>query len=350
MFLYIEDHKHNRKQFKILDYEDLKPLFELFPRTEDIALSSDNLKNAAEKIARYISSGYLNAWVEFNELEKGLKEKATALGLSLAASMVPNFASTTNIDYVPKLPTPIVREQPKTTDFGTHPEDRFLWNVRENETSGGINLAHKPVKHGKFKGETALGQWGLLKPTVDEILHRMKLSGKLTPEYERLTSMDRNQLDSHLKQNPQIELNLVRNLASHVLKRQRGNQHKAAYAWLNGHNLFPSDISEQHLLNSDYVSKYKKADRKNPFKAKSPSRSVAMNKQEISFDTEFAIRLKNWFLSRTDEKTKNPMRDRTFVPDLGRRREKELDHVTADSQKTNEEKLKNNIKQVNKRR
>jgi hypothetical protein len=348
MFLYIEDHNQNRQQFKILEYEDLKPLFEMFPRTEKIALSSDDLKHATQRIARYLSSGHIHAWVEYNQLEKGLKEKAAALGLSLATAMTPTLITMQKPEYTPKLSETTKVEQKKpSTDFGIHPADRFLWNTMQIESSGGLNTEHKTIKHGKFKGERAIGKWGLLKPTVNEIVNRMRISGNLKPEHAKLETMSRDNLDAHFKENPQVELDMARFLASHVLKRQKGNQLKAAYSWLYGHNLFPSDISEHHLANEDYVAKYKKFDRKNPFKA--TKRTIASVSKNETGDINFSTRFKNWYIKRTDEKTKDPMRDKTFVPDLGRRREEELDEIKPDSQKTPEQKLKDNIKRVNKK-
>lgn len=346
MFLYIEDHNNNRRQFKILEYEDLKPLFEMFPRTEKIALGSDDLKHAVQKIAKYLSSGHLTAWVEHNQLEKGLKEKAAALGLSLATAMAPSLLQTDTPQVKPKVPVKIEQIKP-STDFGTHPTDRFLWNTMQIESSGGLNTEHQPIKHGRFKGERAIGKWGLLKPTVNEIVNRMRIAGNLKAEHARLETMSRDDLEHHFKENPQVELDMARFLASHVLKRQKGNQHKAAYSWLYGHNLFPSDISEHHLANEDYVAKYKKFDRKNPFKQ--PNRQIASMQKSSYHDPNFAMRFKSWYILRTDEKTKNPIRDRNFVPDLGRRREEELDEIKPDSQKTPEEKLKDNLKRVNKK-
>lgn len=348
MFLFIEDHKQNRQQFKILGYQDLKPIFEMFPRTEKIALNSDDLAHAVKNIAKYIGSGHLNAWVEFNQLEKGLKEKAAALGLSLAASISPSIMQTAIPNYIPNVP---IRQEKITpsTDFGKHPTDRFLWNTMQIESSGGQNTKHKPIKSGKFKGEKAIGKWGLLKPTINEVVNRMRISGNLTPEYAKLETMSRDDLDKHFKENPQVELDVARSLATHVLKRQKGNQQKAAYAWLYGHNLFPSDIGEHHLASEDYVNKYKKYDRKNPFKSLGPARNIASIKKNDYYSPNFAMKIKNWYAIRTDEKTKNPLRDNTFVPDLGRRRDEELDQIKPDSQKTPEEKLKDNIKRVNKK-
>lgn len=344
VFLYVQDMSGERSRYRIETLEDMAQVFEFYPKTRKIMMNSDSIEHGVEKVAQYLSSHHMQAWVEGASLEKGLKEKAAALGLSLATAVAPTMLTHQAPEFKPAPPKVQVEQKVPETDFGTHPRDRFLWTVKQIESSGGKNTNHQPVKHGRFKGEVAMGKWGLLKPTVNEIVNRMRIQGKLTPEYQRLEGMDRNSLDVHLKKNPQIELNLVRFLADHVVNRQKGDKHRAAYAWLNGHNLYPSDISDDHIQNSDYVSKYKKYDLKNPFKPKRNIAENAVKKNEFDFKVHF----KQWYDKRTEQKTKDPMRDMTFVPDPGKLRDEKLDQIKADSQKTSMEKLKSNIDKVNK--
>lgn len=345
IFLYVQDMAGERSRYRVETLEDMADIFKLYPKTRKIMMNADTMEHGLQKVAEYLSSHHMQSWIESATLEKGLKEKAAALGLSLATAITPTILSHQTPEFKPQ-PVQVEAEQKQPeTDFGTHHMDRFLWNVKQIESSGGKNTSHKPVKYGRFKGEVAIGKWGLLKPTVDEIVNRMRIKGQLTPEYERLASMDRKYLDSYLKNNPQVELNLARFLADHVVSRQKGDKHRAAYAWLNGHNLFPSDISEDHINNSDYVRKYKKYDAKNPFK---PKRTVAQSdfkKNEFDFKTEF----NQWYTKRIEQKTKDPMRDITFVPDPGRIRDSKLDEIKPYSQKTDIEKLKSNIDKVNRK-
>jgi hypothetical protein len=351
MFLYIETHNFNRKQFKINSYEDLAPLFAMFPRTERIALRSKNLKDAAIKISKYLSTGHSHSWVEFNDLEKGLKEKAAAVGFSLATMLSPTLTQINKPEYTPSIPTPKVETKTASTDFGSHPMDSFLWTTMQIESSGGKNVKHKPAPGGGAnKGQIAIGKWGLMKNTIDEVVNRMKIAGKITPEYEKLKAMNRDQAESFLKEKPQMELDLARHLADHIVRRQKGDYHRAAYAWLYGHNLYPSDIPENKLHNEPYVIKYKKYSKNSPFNIQSGRMPASVKKNQDSTEFNFSTNFQSWYKKRIDEKTKEPMRDRNFVPDTGRKRDEDLDKIKSNSQKTSEEKLKDNIKVVNKQK
>lgn len=346
MILYIHYADGDRNWYKIKDFEDLAPLFETFPMTRDIAMDCDTVKEAAEAIAEYLDGHAMSSWVEGEDLSKSLRNKAAALGLSLAAAISPP-ATSTQRPLVPASMHPTAQEVPAAKDqsFGTHPNDSFLWNISQIESSGGKNVNHRPIASGKFKGTRAIGKWGLLKPTIDEMVTRMRTSGTLTPEYQKLETMSRDQLEDHFKKNPQLELDLARSLASHVLKRQGGNKHRAAYSWLHGHNLHPADISNDKLFSSSYVNKYRQLDRLNPFNKKAPLRKV---QQEIG-NEDFKMRVKNWYKRREDEITAEPMRSSNFQPDPGRLRDDALDEIKPDSMKTPMERIQSNVKLTNKR-
>jgi hypothetical protein len=349
MILYIL-YPDNEKQFyKIAELEDLEPVFKLYPSTQEIAMSASTLKEAVADVSEYLDGHALTSWVEDTDISKSLRNKAAAIGLSLTTALSPSV----NSMHRPEAKiTPAQAQQPvedHSEDFGTHPMDGFLWNVEQIESTGGKNLKHKPIQSGKFKGTRAMGKWGLLKPTVDEIIGRSQRDGTMRPEFKDLPMMTRDKLADHLKANPKIEMNLARKLAEHVMNRQHGNPHKAAFAWLHGHNLHPIDISNDQIVHSDYVSKFKQIDKLNPYNKRAPA-SVSVSKAEpVLNNADFQLRVRNWYKRREDELTEEPTRDSTFVADLGRVRENELDTIKPQSMMTPKEKLSNNIKQANKR-
>lgn len=347
MILYTQSHGNDRQWYKIMSPEDLGPVHAAYPMTREIAMDCHTLEEAVESIAEYLDGHGMSAWVEDKELSKSLKNKAIAIGLALGASAPAHIDQMPHPKAQPSLhATPVQAEQPKDM-FGSHPNDRFLWNIKQIESSGGKNTEHKPIASGRFKGKRAIGRWGLLKPTVHELISRMRMAGTLTPEYQALEPMSRDQLDEHFKHNPQIELGLARQLATHVLKRQHGNMHRAAYSWLHGHNIMPNDIANEKLMNSDYVNKFRSFDQINPF-VKKP---VAMKKTMPEVGSEdFRMRVKNWYKRREEEVTEDPMRSSNFQPDPGRIRDNELDDIKPDSMKTSIEKLADNVKRVNKER
>ena len=348
MMLMIEANGGERIHFKVNEFEDLDSVVHHYPQVESIIYKGSNLEEVLQNIAKYLSTSHQKVWVE-GGLEKGLREKAAALGLTASMLTTPTVLQ----HKAPEVQfNPPKQEQTKKpeTDFGKHPVDSFLWNLKQIESSGGKNTKHPMITYGVAKGSRAIGSWGLLKPTVNEIVNRARLAGKLTPDLEAMGHMDRDKLEEHLKKNPQAELDLVRNLAGHVLKRQKGDKHRAAYAWNMGHNLFPDQIGENQLGTHNYVDKFKAADKINPFNKKKADRmpaSVNIAKSEV--DTVFKTRIDQWYKKRDDDKTKEPTRDRNFVPDPGRLREKELDEARPESQKTSQQKLMEGIKIANKK-
>jgi ADP-ribosylglycohydrolase len=76
--------------------------------------------------------------------------------------------------------------------------------------------------------------------------------------------------------------------------------------------------------------------------------ATALLKQQTKIDSsDFKMNLKNWYKERHET---TPTRDHTFVPDMGRIREEELDAIKPASLMSPEEKLKYNVAQVNKKR
>lgn len=347
MILYVQSHDDtDRDFFKIMEPEDLTPIYAKYPMTQEIAMSCDTLDEAVRAIAEYLDGHSTHAWVEDKDLSKSLRQKAAAVGLALATA-APSVMMLPSPKATPSLHATAQEQAPRKDLFGTHPNDRFLWNIQQIESSGGSNINHKPIASGKFKGAKAVGQWGLLKPTINDMISRARNSGTLTPEMEKLEGMSRDQLEDHFKKNPQIELDLARQLATHVIKRQGGDIHRAAYSWLHGHNLTPHDINDSRLSSSNYVNRFRAVDRLNPFAKKAPT---ALNKmmQEIGSE-DFRMRVKNWYKRREDEIIDEPMRSSNFQPDPGRIRDRELDEVKPDSMKTSMERLTANTKFANKR-
>lgn len=336
MVLYIENHKGKRSQFVISSEDDLQKIFDLFPSTKIIYNRAETLAEGVIKISHYLNSHMASSWVEgIDDISKSLKSKAALVGLALASL----FPANTDISgFEPgTLKTPEhtfkIKNQTfkiKEPEFGKKIEDQFLWTIREIESSGGKNTKHKMITRGSMAGQTAMGNWGLLHPTVKEVINRMRLDGTVRPEDKALFRMTRDEMDKHFKDNPLHELRIARSLARHVLKNHKNNLPKSAYSWLYGHNLESSSITNKKL-DDDYVKKFKKFHQKNPLAPPSIptpmiqqpqplllSEKLIAKSQNISFSEKF----KEWKKHREEFE---PTKSSNFTPDPGRLREKELD-------------------------
>jgi len=248
MILYIEcPHKAQRAQYRINSYDDLSSLYEAYPHARHIALLSDDLNEAVHNIADYISNHWTHAWVESSDFQKSIRSVMAGLGVLGALTIgggkiqaVQHPKADAQGGIAPKL--------------GTQPEDDFLNDLMQIESSGGKNLKHKKITKGPHAGQTAFGRWGLLPSTVREFAGR--LGSAQHPSVKKLKHLNDSQIHDTLSKNPHLELHLARAVARHVLTNNKGHVHRAAYSWNQGHNITPSNITSADLNSSDYIKKF----------------------------------------------------------------------------------------------
>lgn len=119
--------------------------------------------------------------------------------------------------------------------------------VKYVESSGGKNVNHPVITKGVSAGDKALGAYGLTPNTIREMLKRH-------PEnpYSHLKDEDLADVYEKGKLVPEvlrpdvegIEGAVSKNLAEHVLTKQKGNIEQALASWLMGHNKSPSEMAE----------------------------------------------------------------------------------------------------------
>lgn len=131
--------------------------------------------------------------------------------------------------------------------------DLFLKKIAQIESNGGTNFNHQTIKSGPQAGQTAIGTYGLLPNTVDEIVSRTK-----DPSLKNLVEMSPEEQKTYLESNPDKEKIVAQHLAEHVLNKQGGDEEKAAFAWNQGHNLSSDVVDKRNYQDSPYVQKFNK--------------------------------------------------------------------------------------------
>lgn len=131
--------------------------------------------------------------------------------------------------------------------------DDFLKNIGKIESNNGQNTNHKMITSGIQKGTRAIGTYGLMPNTVDELVNSSK-----DPDLQNLIDMSPEEKKNYIEKNPEVERTLATQLAQKVLTKQGGDPEKAAFAWNQGHNLSPDQVADRDYQNSDYVQKFKK--------------------------------------------------------------------------------------------
>jgi hypothetical protein len=254
---------------------------ENFPRSYK-PIDYNRLKRSWKDITKYakmLTPAQLKALAEGNgdnmgsniaareDLEKNLKSFAVGLGMLGSLSSHAPILNVSN-----EAPTEEV--QPDNS-FGTQPEDHFLHNVMQVETSGGKNLNHPLITYGMHKGHKAIGKYALMPLTIKEIAKRHVIGGGDDQELHELATSSPDKITKKVKTNPDLELKVARALARHVIERHGDNTPNAAFAWKYGHNLKPKNINKEKRDNDIYIQKFKKLVAGNETMGLKPYRSVA---------------------------------------------------------------------------
>jgi hypothetical protein len=130
--------------------------------------------------------------------------------------------------------------------------DNFLNAISQIESSGGQNIDHPAVRSGIQAGQQAMGDYGLMPNTIQELNNRARLNNTLTPQMAAAT---RN--PASVEDNPQLQQQYASQLADRVLSKYH-DPRMAAYAWNQGHNLSPQEIQDRDYMNHPYVQKFSK--------------------------------------------------------------------------------------------
>jgi hypothetical protein len=133
---------------------------------------------------------------------------------------------------------------------------QFLAKIAKLESDNGRNTNHQLINKGLQQGQRAIGKYGLLNNTIQEVLQHKANEGSLTPELADLRGKDQDFVRNQFQKNPALEEQVASDLAARVLARQGGNELASAFAWNNGTNLSPDQITTQKLINSPYANKY----------------------------------------------------------------------------------------------
>lgn len=134
---------------------------------------------------------------------------------------------------------------------------RFKQIIKQIESSGGKNFDHKEIESGIHEGDKAIGSYGLMPNTVDEMLVRNPIPYS-PKEIKKIKTMDAARKKAYLESNPSLEETLVDKLYDKTDEKVDGDELKQAAAWMYGHNrnLESPFYKEGKYLDTDYVKKY----------------------------------------------------------------------------------------------
>lgn len=130
-------------------------------------------------------------------------------------------------------------------DYKSQQIQDFLKKIAMLESSGGRNTNHKEVESGPQSGETAIGAYGLMPHTIEELAKRYPSDNTKGLSKEQLVIG--NIVDPNMA-------NTTAGTLADYLKNKRGlSDEQAAVAWEQGHNLSEERIN----LKSDRARKFR---------------------------------------------------------------------------------------------
>ncbi len=132
----------------------------------------------------------------------------------------------------------------------------FLKAIEQIESSGGKNFNHATMKSGIHAGDTAMGRFGLMPNTLQELAVRAKRDGSINDEMSQVSEIsDPAMLKQHIEANPQVERMFAEQLAKRLLNKFP-DEEQAAFSWNQGHNLTPEAVQQRKYKDNDYVKKF----------------------------------------------------------------------------------------------
>lgn len=129
-------------------------------------------------------------------------------------------------------------------DYKADQVQEFLKKIAALESSSGQNTNHHVMQTGIHAGTSAVGDYGLMPLTAQEI---EKQSGG-----EQLQDVDKFDAQKKLEQDPELTRRLAETMASKLLNKNDSEQ--AAYKWLMGQY---SNPSKEELNESPRVRKFR---------------------------------------------------------------------------------------------
>lgn len=135
---------------------------------------------------------------------------------------------------------------------------KFLEAIAKIESSGGKDFSHDVMSKGIHQGQAAIGRYGLMPNTVDELIASEKIN--LPIEQQRMIkNLSPEQKKQLLESNPDMEAAIAESMARKVGANYGEDPDKMAYSWNQGHNIKPDDPRMLGLDSNEYVNKFRKA-------------------------------------------------------------------------------------------
>lgn len=140
-------------------------------------------------------------------------------------------------------------------------DQQMLSDMSAIESSSGRNTDHRTMASGQHKGETAVGQYGFMPQTVEDMGNRIKRDN---PDDMpsllrglRDTTLSRQEIADIVAKEPDLEQAVAEKMLGVVKKRHPGDKERQSFAWEMGHNRSTESITPDILEDHPRTQKYR---------------------------------------------------------------------------------------------
>lgn len=114
-------------------------------------------------------------------------------------------------------------------DYKATRKSKLLEKIGQLESSGGANINHPEVESGPQAGETAIGQYGLMPNSIQEMVNRYPS--------DITAGMSKEELAQKAQEDPEFAKTMAATMVAYLKDKKGLSDEQAAAAWEQGHNL-----------------------------------------------------------------------------------------------------------------
>jgi len=127
------------------------------------------------------------------------------------------------------------------------------------ESTNNDNVVHRTVASGPQAGTTAIGKYGQMPNTIENLASRNVRDDMATPTDQLLKGASPDQITQIMKDNPAKQQEYATQLAQDVLEKTDNDVPASAAGWLYGHNLSANGMRDKLKQDPEYKDRINSA-------------------------------------------------------------------------------------------
>jgi hypothetical protein len=141
----------------------------------------------------------------------------------------------------------------------TPEEAAFLRQISQIESTAGQNVDHQELKHGIQRGTAAVGRYGLMPNSIQELVKRGEMAHEDAPAIQKLKGLDALTAAQVVKSDPALEDEMAVRM-KRLIETRPGikTPEQVNYMWQYGHNLNADKLNERNYMQAPRTLQFQK--------------------------------------------------------------------------------------------